>query len=338
MKRYAYSALASGSLLAAAATGARAQETGFFWEGELEIGVESVIHSDDPTAEINDGYPSFSLGAEYRFNRTVAIFGELTAESVIDPAKDRVFEDLGLYVSQLGLRFYFDDTVLSVGKVAPAFGTAWDVAPGFFGTSLAEDYEMTESIGFTLDVPVGDGVVSMALFYADDTRLSESFFTDRGRNSTALGGAGNTGKLNNAAIQWSQSFDTGTTLSIGARHLSAGTGDVSDENAVVVGVEQVITDDLTFFAEGARFNGYGGSGLDAGYGTLGLAYVTGPWTWSVSAAERQIDGTGTDRLYGIGLDYEFENGVTLGGGLARLDESGVKSNLAGVSVIIPLGG
>lgn len=213
-----------------AATATHAQESGFTWEGSVEIGVDSTVSSDDLTAELTNSYIEAELAFEAAITRRITLFGGLTLESVTDPLASREFDDMGLYVSELGLRFDLAPGTLTVGKISPTFAFAWDETPGFYGTSLAEDYELGEVIGASLDYPVGEteGKLSFAVFYADDTSLSNSLGTKRGRNTTSAGGAGNTGKLNNVALQWTQELGK-TTYWVGARHLSAGAGDVSDE-------------------------------------------------------------------------------------------------------------
>lgn len=175
--------------LAVAGTTVQAQDARFTWEGSVEIGVDSIVSSDDPTAEQTDTYLSADIAFEAALSARIAAFGSLTLESVTDPTASRTFDDLGLYIDELGLRFSFGETALSVGKISPVFGVAWDAASGFYGTSLAEDYELSEMIGATVDTPIGtNGALSFAVFYVDDTALSNSIGTRRGRNSVAAGG------------------------------------------------------------------------------------------------------------------------------------------------------
>src|SRR3546814_21075551 len=73
---------------------------------------------------------------------------------------------------------------------------AWDVAPGIWGTDLAEDYELAEQIGVAGDLRfggegVGKHALTLGTFFADTTFLSRSAFTDRGRTRLSDGGAGN---------------------------------------------------------------------------------------------------------------------------------------------------
>ncbi len=330
---------ASTFLLLLTAGAASAQESGFTWEGSLEIGLDSTLSSDDPTAEITDTYGILEAAFEAAITERITLFGGLTLESVTDPLVSRQFDDMGIYISELGLRFDLSPATLSIGKVSPSFAYAWDETPGFYGTSLAEDYELSEVIGGTLDYELGEtgGTLSFALFYADDSVLSDSLGTKRGRNTTAAGGAGNTGKLDNLSLQWRR--ETGDTAYwVGVRHLKAGTGDVSDETGAVFGISQGFGNGFTVIGEVAHFNGFAGTGDDATYATLGGSYTTGPWSYSASFTGIDNSAAGHDDMIAVGVDYAFANGFELGGGIGFYDIGDVKSTALGVSLVIPFGG
>lgn len=153
--------------LTLSASTALAQDARFAWEGELEIGVEGVYNSDDPANEFHDAYPILNLSGEYKFGRGWSAFGSLVAEYATDPFEDREFKfsDLGAYIEELGVSYERGNTTLAFGKLHPVFGTTWDSAAGFFGSTLAEDYELTEQVGAMADITtVHGGVLSMAVF------------------------------------------------------------------------------------------------------------------------------------------------------------------------------
>jgi hypothetical protein len=311
---------------------------GFSWEGEIEIGNEQVISSDIAGNEIRDTYAIITATGTYTFGSGVEIFSTLTAESITDATDDRAFEDLGLYVEELGVSFGIGEaTTISLGKLHPVFGTAWDDAAGFFGGTLAEDYELAEQIGVLADIELqGAGTLSFGVFYADDTGLSRSWGEDRGRNDASAGGAGNTGEFDNFAIQWAHEVQ-GTRFHIGARQLSASAGDVDDEQGFVVGAGHSFQGGLDIFAELASFSNFGGGADDATFATLNAAYAIGNLTLSGTLAQRDLDTSGQTDLYSIAAEYELQNGMTLGGALAFQDDSGVEDTILGLNLIIPLG-
>lgn len=312
---------------------------GFTWEGEIEIGNEQVISSDVAANEIRNTYAIITATGTYTFGNGMAIFSTLTGESVTDPTVDRTFEDMGLYVEELGFSFDIGESAtLSIGKLHPVFGGAWDHAAGFFGGTLSEDYELTEQLGILADVELnGAGTLSFGVFFADDTSLSRSWGEDRGRNRASAGGAGNTGELDNFAIQWAHEVDN-TRFHIGARHLSASLGDVDDEQGFVAGLGHSFGNGLDLFAEVAAFSNFGGTADDASFVTLNAAYAIGNWTLSGTLSQRDMDTAGKTDLHSLAAEYEFENGLALGGALAFQDDGGVKDTILGLNLIIPLGG
>lgn len=338
MKTNTIGALLAGVSFLAVASTASAESAGFSYELELEMGIASVIDSDIAANEMTDTYGAANLGLEFAITETITFFSALTFESVIDPVADRTFDDMGLYVGEIGLSFAFGDNSVSLGKISPAFGIAWDATPGYFGADYAGDYELAEMIGITGEFALGDGTLSAAVFYMDDTKLSDSWGTKRGRNTTAAGGAGNTGKLNNFALAYTLEKGN-TTLDFGVRHLSAGIGDIKDETGLSFGVIHAVNENIEIVAEVAAFEGFAGTADDASYATLGASFATGgPITYTASYTRRDITSSGVDQLFSVGLDYELKGGAILSAALGFTDEGGTKSTMAGLAVVIPLGG
>lgn len=338
-QKLALSTLLSSALMLGG-TAALAQDAGFSWEGELEIGNESVFDSNVAGNEISNTYLELSLGAAYRWDNGVEVFTALKAESLTDPVADRAFEDIGLYVEELGLSFPAGAaTTISLGKLAPSFGSAWDDTSGFFGDALAGDYELVEQIGILADVEaLPGGVLSLGVFYADDTALSRSVGYERGRNTTAAGGAGNTGELNNVSLQWRHDLGDGF-YQVAARKLSAGQGDVDDETGLLLGGGYTFGEAFVLFGEVAQFNNFGGGAEDASYATLSGAYYIGPsLSLSGTLSTRDLSVSGRTDMASLGAEYEFASGITVGGALAMFDDAGTKDRVVGLNVIIPFGG
>ena len=303
------------------------------FEAEIEVGVEAIVDADDPDEEGTDVFLSGDVEVEFSLSERLTLFTSLTLESVTDADADRAFEDLGLYVGELGLAIDLDPVVVYLGKISPAFGTAFDSAPGYFGTDLAEDYETEEMIGVMAEVEIGDGVLSLSAFYPDDTRLSDSFGTRRGRNLLSDGGVGNTGKLNNFALQYDHDFDA-TSLHLGVRHLDRGQED-RDETGVALGLAHALGDRAELIAEYARFDGWEGEIADASIATLGASLACGSFTCSAAWSQRRISGAPTDQLIALGLDYSFANDATVSLGIARTREEGERSTAVAVSLVFP---
>lgn len=330
----------AGGVLTVLATNVVAQDsTGFSWEGEIELGNESVISSDMAGNKISNTFLTINLDAEWELSDTVLAFGGLTLESLTDPTDDRAFKDMGAYVRVLGLQFAVGETLtFSVGKLEPAFGTVWDTSAGFFGAGFAEDYQLVEMLGGIADLDMGEaGSLSLGVFFADNTALSRSVGHKRGQNSTADGGAGNTGRLNNVSLEWKREWGDATYALIGARHLSAGIGDVSDETGFVAGFGYGFENGLNLVGEIATFDGFGGSADDATYVTLNANYAIGELTLSGSYAQVDVSTAGKIKTASIAAEYEFNDRITLGAGLARVDDAGNTDTIFGVNVVFKFG-
>ena len=173
--------------------------------GVVEIQNDHVVEADDPAPGVegdgNDLFATIEPSIALQFSERFSLNTDLVIEPVRDRTADddRFFEDHGLYAETLFLELTGQGWSLVAGKFNPAFGVAWDAAPGIYGTDFAEDYELTEKIGFggALDVfGEGDGAhrVDAAVFFADTSPLSRSAFTDRGRTRKSSGGRQQYGK------------------------------------------------------------------------------------------------------------------------------------------------
>lgn len=330
-------ALAAACMLASGSAAFAGDDGKFSFEAELEVSIDSVVSSDTAANEMTDTTATLNIGWGFDITDNISLFSAVTLESLTDPSSTRALEDMGLYVGELGLAFSLGGADLSVGKISPAFGIAWDATPGFYGTALAEDYELAEMIGATVETGLGGGTLSFGLFYADNTIFSGSMGAHRARNTTAAGGAGNTGKLNNVALQWSKEFGS-TTLTLGARHLSAGVGDAKDETGFSIGAVHALNENVEIMGEIAVFEGFGGSADDATYATIGASFGSGSFTYSGAVSYRDAASAGETSMVSVGVDYELDNGMTIGGGLALIDDAGIASQQLGMNLVIPIGG
>ena len=324
-----------------------------FIEGEFvwEIEGDHTFSADDPDAEITDIYGAIELVLAVHMNETFQFNLGIVGEAVQDPTpgQNRFFDDHGLYISDLNVQFNLsEETSLVAGKFGPSFGTAWDVTPGIYGTGFAEDYELSEMIGFGLShtFDAGDaGSVTLGanVFFADTTFLSDSIITSRGRTNLADGGAGNTEELDNFSITLDgeelPSIE-GLAWHLGYRHLSAGQGDVSDEQGFVAGLtkETAIGDDQSVVLnfEYATFSNFGGGADDNSYLTAGLSFVDGPWHLDFAGTLRRIDlaagGETNDELFQASIGYVDENEIDWNLGYQFSEDGGQDSHTFGVFI------
>jgi hypothetical protein len=310
----------------------------------LELDDDWIFHSSDPDSEFNNLYLSSNTAAfKFGLTQIFSINLGLTLEQVKDPNPPRncTMCNIGLYMDTLDLQADIGNWTLTAGKHEPAFGFAWDVAPGVFGTNYAEDYELSEVWGvgaaYTFNTDFGKHTLAVNTFFADTTVLSESIFTNRGQAHVGDGGAGNTGRLDNFAVTlFGEEMPSlpGLKYNIGYRHLSAGSGDFGDENGVVAGLakDTEIGNGLTLglLGEVAYFQNYGGADEDALYATLGASLKKGPWHGELTGEIRDFRVAGTDQLVQVSAGYEFDNGLDLSLGYGHEHVAGEDNDMLGV--------
>ncbi len=329
---------------------AMAQEFTPYIAGELllELENDNVISATDPDNEINALYPTVELVAIVGLTPVFALNLGVILEQVLEPDSDNYFDDLGLYVDTVNIQADFLDATITAGKFAPTFGKAWDDTPGLFGTDIAEDYEVTEMIGFGVSYPfrtatAGTHTLSANAFFVDTTALSESAFTNRGRVRLSDGGPANTEQLDSFSITLDGEDIpalAGLSYNLGYAHLSAGNGDEADENGFVFGLKHTSQQDNGWESglngEIAYFNNAGGTQGNAVYFTAGLSFEKDAWHAELAGSVRQIDlssgGNETTSLLQLSGGYVFANDVDLTLGYAYVNEDSDNAHVVGVQL------
>lgn len=323
----------------------------------IEIQDDFAFDSDDPAAELNDLYATIEPEVSLHFNSAISLVAGFVFEPVQDPGprEDRVFEDQGLFAEQVFLSYAGDGFGLQAGKFNPAFGMAWDRAPGLYGTDFAEDYELTERVGLGGSIEWGNEnrglhTLSVATFFADTTFLSESIFQDRGRTRIGSGGVSNTEDFSSVAVSLDSEAVAGLGgmgYTLGFVHQQGGRGDPEDETGFVAGlfksVELSNGATLEPVLEWAHFENAGGAQLDRDYVTLGAGWANGPWNAALSATGRFSDSNAAgvasddDTLVQLSGGYGFSNGVTLDIGYRFSEEANLETHMVGALLAYELG-
>ncbi|MGB7205066.1 MAG: hypothetical protein WBD37_06305, partial [Anderseniella sp.] len=254
------SAILSGPAFSAdlAASDTLGQYPSLSGEFLIEVQSDNTFDADDPGAEISDTFATVEVALDFNLSEIFTVHTDLILEPTIDPSPfdDRIFEDHGAYAETLHLIVNLGQFTLFGGKINPAFGTAWDITPGIYGVDFAEDYEITERIGFGASYTFEGGdsgkhVLQVATYFADTSELSNSIITRRGRTSVADGGASNTEDFSSFAVALDGSdvaILPGLSYHVGFRFQQAGQGDTADETGFVFGLKQEIES-----AEGTKF-------------------------------------------------------------------------------------
>lgn len=321
---------------------------------EVTVGVEIendlTTKSDDKSTKINDLYNTTEVATAIYFTNFLSIQSSTTFEPVLDPKpfKDRTFGDHGAYMDVLMVQFEQGPFTAVAGKFHPTFGTAWDVAPGIFGSGFAEDYEISERLGgsvaFKLESESGTHTFTASIYRADTSFLSGSAFTKRPRTYLSSGGPSNTKGLKSFTFTIDGEKIAslpGFTYHIGVSHQAKGQGDAKNEFGVVLGASQEIDlgneQTLTLLGEGAHLTHAGATVDNAFYLTGSGEYKTGPWSASASHTWRQMivkaGPNVNDHLSTVTAGYEIPDGPMAGVGLnigyKHVREAMVKSDVIG---------
>lgn len=256
----------------------------------LEYQSDHLTSSSD-SGDGSHTYASHALDLEVRFNHRVSFYSTIIYEPIeflIDydfVDDDRFFEKQALYLEEAYLQFNLGhDISVFGGKFSPNFGIAWDYAAGIYGADVAEEYELTDYVGFGAvierdDTSIGDLELTVSAFMLDRSELSNSLFHEFGANERADGGAGNTDGIESflIALDVEDLFgkeDLGMHLSY--LHRGAGIDGVSDENGFAIGFygERELRDDLSFewIAEAVIIDNYEGTAFDADFFTAGISF------------------------------------------------------------------
>ncbi|WP_340109016.1 hypothetical protein [Pikeienuella sp. HZG-20] len=309
----------------------------------IELQNDYTFDSDDPTGEINDLYNTTEAALALEISAETSLNATLVFEPIRDPGPndDRVFEDQGLYAEELYLRHDFGFLTALAGKYDPAFGAAWDAAPGLYGADFAEDYELTERLGAAFEAPFalagGEAVFSVAVFAADRTFLSGSLVHDRGELNKSDGGVSNTSAPESVVVSLAGETE-GVDYTIAFRRQAKGVGDAADEYGLVAGVQAPLGEmGVDLLSEVAVFPDFDGTRDRAIYATLGLAAPLGPVTVSGVYSLRKIEHAPTDHLATVSAEYEIADGVSIGAGYRYGREGGDDNHTVGALFVYEFG-
>lgn len=322
----------------------------------IEIQNDRVIQSDDSLNEVNDLYLTIEPYLQLNLTNSLALHGGWVLEPIADPepGEDRAFEDHGLYTEQVFAQYTRAregrSAQLFAGKFNPAFGIGWDLTPGLYGTDFAEDYEITERIGFGgravfEDERMGAVSITASTFFADTTFLSDSAINRRGQLRKSDGGVSNTEDFSSFSIAVDgedMARLPGWQYHAAFLHQAAGVGDPNDENGVAIGLSKSaeLSGNRTVQVVGeiAFFDNLGGSTDDALYVTLGGAFESGKWTLSGSYTARRLSVAGgadiDDDLVQISAGYAVRDGVGVEMGYRFTEVEQVEDHTVGVRLAI----
>jgi len=316
-------------------------------DAEVEIQLDHTLRSDEPGNRVTQAELTAELDFALWLTGALSVQADLAFDSVTDaePGEDRYFDDNGLYVEQLYVRYATDRVSLAAGKIAPAFGVAHDKAAGIYGSDFASDYEIDERIGVTgslmFDTPAsGRLTITGSTFFADTTFLSSSAFTERPRLRRRDGGVSNTGDFSSYALavtgeRFTEDLDLRFRGS--ASFQAAGRTENHDEIGLAFALDGTIaiTEDIDYewLAEIAHLQHYQGGDDDLLFLTAGGELKVRNWRFAPVLTLRKMTRVSqTDVLATLSAGYEFENNIGISSAYRFMREEGMASHTIGLKV------
>jgi hypothetical protein len=280
---------------------------------ELQLDGQRDGHSGDAFVKVE---PALAIA----LTEQLSIEAGFVLEPVFDAPQGRYrwFDDEGFFVETLFLRWQRGRFALHAGKFNPGFGVGWD------GVDFAEDYEITERIGFGGAIEFGNEAIGRHqlgtdVFFADTSLLSGSLLHDRGRTRRSDGGPSNTGLPESIALTLRGAeipLLPGFTYNLGfANQHRDDVGGRSERDAVVgLGYSFARGDELVFelLSEYVHLHNAGGEAEDRDYFTQCAAAYWGGWNAALAYTGRWIRARGAERqrdlLFQASTGYAWEVG------------------------------
>lgn len=314
-----------------------------------ELQADFDYESDDRGNERNNLFvklePEMTLHLPAGFS--LYAHGVIEQVAAAQAGEDRYFEDEGLFIEDLFLRFEPGPFTFTGGKLNPGFGRAWDVVPGVYGTDVPEEYEMSERIGVTAGFGFGGEKwgqhnLVAGTFFLDTTVLAQTLGKGRGTTGHADGGVSNTEDFSSFNLVLEGGGITalpGLEYHIAYIHQAHGVDGVSDETGIAGFAAYVFEAGggvrLTPLMEIVRFDDFGGArDTERDYDTVALSGEWKSWNGVLSYTRRETDTPGAstvrDHFYQVDLGYRFDFGLSADIAWKRARESGVETDTLGV--------
>jgi hypothetical protein len=320
----------------------------------VEIQLDDTYDSDDPDAERRLVFALIEPEITVALFPAVSVYAHGVLEQVRDTGagENGVFQHHGFFLEDLFLVVDLEPFDLKAGKFTPNFGIAWDVAPGLYGTDVAEgSYEFTERVGaeasWTMEPDAESSpTLSASTFFLDTSILTRSVGSDREPRRVDLdeGGVSNTEDLSSFAVALDgHAPETlgGVRYHMAYSDQARGRGGEKDQHGWAAALEHRVSigDELEIapLVEVVRLSDVDGTARhDRTHVTLGTELRSGPWHLDISYTRTRED-LPHDRTYDddhvqVSLGYDFDCGVTVDVGWVHSESFGDLSKTAGARV------
>ncbi|MGH7034791.1 MAG: hypothetical protein ACREFL_13750 [Stellaceae bacterium] len=334
-------------------------QSNLVWGGTFETHLQAELTKQDRSDAKATAFDDSDLSLYANYANWLSAYSDIRLErqrqdnaSDFYPDRNSFFRSEGLTMRQLFATLRPSrELSLYAGKIHPAFGSAYELAPGNF-YNFASDYEQDERIGGGVAYRIPDrlGLTSLQIsaeaFFLDTTPLSNLLLSrpgiddplaDRARRYT-LGqfGPSNTNKPESftLAVRGGQpergltyqiSLTRETTLEPGGRaELGESIGASYDPTGDGIPIGPRLG--LTPFLEYTHFDNFGGTaGLEAHYLIGGLTFTRARLQIALAAGLRanMLGAVSTlDHQENLSVNYEVNPRLTVGGGINYINVSG----------------
>ena len=319
--------------------------------GEIETHLQAqTTHSSVATGWKNEVYNDTEVSEFLNYSNWLSVNGVTKLERNRDDNEDDYYPDRNEFLRSEGLtqrQLYltirpFQGTAVYGGKIHPAFGSAYDQAPGIF-YNFGTDYEQDERIGFGGQVKLPDWLIpnaklSLETFYLDTTVLSRSLLSqpsiddptaDRVRRYTrGAYGPSNTGSFDSYTLALrggtaEQGLVYQLSLTQEATDMPGGRTEYGESAGFSIdptgdGIPITPSLGVVPFFEYTHFDNFAGiAKLNRHYAVAGLTFVRGRWNFIGSAGLRKSSGSVShdfDHQENISVTYEIVEHLLIGGG------------------------
>lgn len=156
---------------------------------------------------------NFSLNSNLRLARVNTDYEESRRDASPNGGGDRTFEETGIMVRELALKYTKKDLSIIAGKFAPDFGAAWRWGRGIWSKDLAGSYRQVEKLGLGGIYKMGDRQKTgrynfgFSAFTNDRKNLDNSLINKRDSDHKYDAKAGDTRSLESYVASLDINFD-----------------------------------------------------------------------------------------------------------------------------------
>jgi hypothetical protein len=325
------------------------QSSRFYAAGVVEFQYDVQVGSGSANTLGN----SSELALGMRLGNGFSLESTLIFEPIRGTSDSQYLAAQGLYAETLMVQYTSDNFTLFAGKIDPVYGLAWDLAPGLYGTEFAEEYQLTERVGFGADVNLGtvlgagkrgEHILSASLYRSDTSFLSDSLFTRRGHVHHVDGGSGNSKSLSSFTIAL-DGMDmpdlAGFSYHIGLRSQAAGIGNYRREKGLVGGItyNHELGDgyEMALIAEASHIWHVDGQlHHDVTISTLGTSVSKKDWSVSADYSARTVNNKialparSNSHQVQLSVGHDLPHNLALEAGWKRTSQSGSNTNIFGM--------